>query len=189
MKRKSTRAQKIEDDRRIKEMVRRVNDEEAAFVRRWPTSSLALVDQQLYVKLNEQLGWFRESAIVHPNYERIIDEGEATIRGFQAATELMSQKGAAVVAWSPDLGGHLVISHAIDDPADLTLIEGKDIVVTPAEIISWLLSYPDILALKREFQGGVMQFTHTDDADGEGSAQVDVQIDHHGELVVDTKVL
>ena len=190
MKRKTTRAQKQEDDRNIKSMVRTVNEAEDAFLRRWPASSLALCDQQLYIKLNEQIAWFRESSIVHPDHDRIIEEGSAALRGLDVATSLMETSALQnIIQWSPDLGGSLVISHAIDDPADLTIVDGKDVIITPAEIISWLLAYPDLLALKREWPRAVMQFRKTEDPDDPEAAQVDVMVDSHGEVVVDQRVI
>ncbi len=164
-------------DRVVQEMWQRVNEAKAKFEGRWMYLSLRRVDDELYKNLMEQIDIFDEVSITG-TVKDIAEHGEATLRGFVAATKVMEK--AKVIDDSYMMGQcHLTglrvaIGTAKGSVKHIQEVYGPDVVFfSPDEIASLVALHADVEskaiifveATKRQWPGATMveRYMRSDD--------------------------
>lgn len=131
-------------DRVVTAMWQRVNEAKAKFEGRWMYSSLMRVDGMLYRDLMEQTAIFDEMSIMG-TAEEIAEHGEATIRGYVAATKVMEKKNreddAYLLGCCPTTGLKIAIGAAKGSVKRIQEIYGQDVVFFSPDELATIIAF------------------------------------------------
>ncbi len=120
-------------ERVVQKMWQQVNDAKAKFEGRWMMLSLHRVDEELYKDLMDQIDIFDQETITG-TAEDIEEHGEATLRGFAAATKAMEKAAlhddAYMLGQCPMTGFKIVVAFRGD-------VERKGIIFVEAVKKHW----------------------------------------------------
>lgn len=131
-------------DRIVKKMWEQVNEAKAKFEGRWMLLSLNRVDPILYQNLMEQICIFDEMSITG-TAEDIEEHGEATLRGFIAATKAMEKKSTQddsyMLGCCPTTGLKIAIGAAKGSVKRIQEVYGQDVVFFSPDELATIIAF------------------------------------------------
>lgn len=109
-----------------------------AYEARWTPRRLQTVDPSLHARLNEQIDIF-DRALFHGDADEIERQGEATVRGWRAATKAMEAAGqqddAYLLGCDPKTGVKVAIGEAAQGADRVRQVYGDEVIwLTPDEV-------------------------------------------------------
>jgi hypothetical protein len=137
-------------------MFKRVCELASLFEARWMMGALAFHASDLHEALEDQIGRFNHALLKGTDAE-IVEQGEATCRGWQAAIVAMEESGIADDAYHiGEFGGVIVaIGRQRHAPEHLRKQYGPDLVwLTPRECAALYTKLEVARALKAEWPDG-----------------------------------
>jgi hypothetical protein len=131
-------------ERVVQKMWEKVNDAKAKFEARWMMLSLHRVDPELYKNLMDQIDIFDQETITG-TAEDIEEHGEATLRGFEAATKVMEKSAldddAYMLGQCSMTGLKIAIGSAKGSTKRVREVYGQDVVFFSPDELATMIAF------------------------------------------------
>ena len=135
-------------------MLKKTSELAATYEARWTMNALLREAPDLHEALEDQIGMFHDSLATGDDDNEIVEQGEATCRGWMAAVERMEKSGISDDAVHIGEFGDIVIAVGRQQKAPVHLREeyGYELVwLTPREVASIYFAYREAQYVKREW--------------------------------------
>lgn len=147
-------------ERRLVELTRAITEAATAYEARWTLAALRRVDEDIHGRLRRQIGFWQEASR-HGTEDEIVLQGEALVRGYRRAVEVMAASGESDDAYllgRGPAGQVIAIGHQMAS-ADHVAALYPGAVFWDADELAGVLDDPEafqrVSVIKRVFPGAV----------------------------------
>lgn len=148
-------------ERKLVELTRAITDAAVAYEARWTLAALHRVDADIHARLRRQIDLWREASCRGSEYE-IVAQGEALVRGYRRAVEVMTENGESDGAYliGRDAGSGLTVAigHSTASAGRVAALYPDAVFWTVDEVTAVLSeseAFQRVSAIKRAFPGAV----------------------------------
>ena len=148
-------------EKRLSELITAITAAATAYEARWTLAALYRVDPDIHGRLRRQIDLWTEASR-QGEEDEIVLQGEALVRGYRRAFEILTASGAEddvyLLGVDEASGLRIAIGHQVAAADRVAALHPDAVWISPDEVAGLLNSlggFQTVLAIKRRFPGAV----------------------------------